>query len=129
MPRYQLRGNDLGGYRGGATGCRARDHRYRRSRRRSGGLCKRAALAFVRRWLGVGGLAAGATAGVMCLAALGEDLRLLDPVLLVDAAFLAERLLDAFDIAAHPGRDLLVARDAELAECGCRGRIDGANAA
>ena len=40
----------------------------------------------------LGGLAARARAGVVGLAALGQHLRLLDPVLLVDAALEAERL-------------------------------------
>jgi hypothetical protein len=61
-------------------------------------------------------------------AALGQHLRLLDPVLPVDAVGEAEGVADALDVGLHPGRDLLVAVNAQLVEAGlCRG-VDQANA-
>jgi hypothetical protein len=88
----------------------------------------RTAYTLVRGRLGVGGLASGAAAGVACLAALGQDLGLLDPVLPIGAARLPELRPDALDVAAHPGGDLLVACDAELAEGIGERRIDALDA-
>ena len=63
----------------------------------------------------------------MCLAALGKDLRLLDPVLLIDAALEAEGLAHALHVLPLPGGDLLVAADPELVELGFDAGVDEVN--
>jgi hypothetical protein len=44
--------------------------------------------------------------------ALGQDLRLFDPVLFADAVAEAKRLAHAPHLRLHPGRDLLIAAHA-----------------
>ena len=131
LGRREFGRDDLGSNGGGAAAGRTRGDGDRRAQRCAccgRGLYDRAAFALIRGRLGVGGLAAGAAAGVARLAALGQDLRLLDPVLPIGTARLSERLLDAPDVAAHPGGDLLVARDAELAEGSGERRVDALDA-
>ena len=84
-------------------------------------------LPFIRRRRGAGGLPARAARRIVGLAALGQNLRLLDPVLLIDAAAEPERVADAPDVGLHPGRDLLVAANPELVEVGLEVGIDQAN--
>ena len=115
----------LDGHGGGTARRRARNGRHRWARR---GRRRGARLAFVGRRLGICDLATRNAHGVVGDAALGQHLRLLDPVLPVDAVCEAEGLADALDVGLHPGRDLLVAVNAQLVEAGLRLGVDLANA-
>jgi hypothetical protein len=57
-------------------------------------------------------------------AALGQDLRLLDPVFLLDATFESERRADLLHVERAEPRDLLEAVDAQPGEALARIRID-----
>ncbi len=112
---------------------RRRDHRGRDAGARHGprqrGLGRRPhGLALVGGGCGRAALAPHASYGEQGLTALGQDLRLLDPVLARDAALLADRLADALHVGTHPGGNLIEAGDAQAVEAGLDGRIDALNA-
>jgi hypothetical protein len=81
-------------------------------------------LPFIRRRRGAGGLPPRAARCEVGLAALGQNLRLLDPVLLIDAALEPQSIPDALDVGLHPGGDLLIAANTELVEAGLELGID-----
>jgi hypothetical protein len=64
----------------------------------------------------------------MRVAALGQHLRLLDPVLAIDTVPEAEGLADAPDVGLHPGGNLLVTANTHLVERGLLLGVDQANA-
>ena len=72
--------------------------------------------------------AAVAAPRVVGLAAGRQDLRLPDPVLLLDTALEAERLVEALDVGGGETRDVLEAADAQVLEPVLQNGIDAADA-
>ena len=69
-----------------------------------------------------------AIARVIRFAALGQDLRLLNPLFGIDPARQSQTLIDTVDVGGCPKRHLLKAGDAEILQALLGGFIDGANA-
>ena len=114
--RRRLRGGWRRRLRGDRCFCRRR-------RRRNDRLC----LPLVRRRRGVGDQSAILAARIIGVAATGQNLRLLDPILLLDATAETELLRYARDVGRQPARDVAIARDAELLQFCPQGRVDRAN--